>query len=44
MGFFFNETAATGIYTLSLHDALPIFAGFGVVFVAIALAFVLPVV
>ena len=23
-GFFFNDTAATGIYTLSLHDALPI--------------------
>src|SRR3982750_3239348 len=22
--FFFNDTAATGIYTLSLHDALPI--------------------
>src|SRR5258708_1714751 len=25
--FFFNDTAATVIYTLSLHDALPIFAG-----------------
>src|SRR6266571_3115535 len=24
--FFFNDTAATEIYTLSLHDALPIFA------------------
>src|SRR5215467_15180504 len=24
--FFFNETAATEIYTLSLHDALPILA------------------
>ena len=24
-GFFFNETATTEIYTLSLHDALPIF-------------------
>src|SRR5258707_15597808 len=23
--FFFNDTAATEIYTLSLHDALPIF-------------------
>src|SRR3712207_8088667 len=23
--FFFNDPAATGIYTLSLHDALPIF-------------------
>ena len=22
--FFFNDTATTGIYTLSLHDALPI--------------------
>src|SRR5437899_5244735 len=25
--FFFNDTAATEIYTLSLHDALPIFDG-----------------
>src|SRR5690606_24163361 len=25
--FFFNDTATTGIYTLSLHDALPIFGG-----------------
>src|SRR5438876_6000220 len=25
--FFFNDTATTKIYTLSLHDALPIFAG-----------------
>src|SRR5947208_15450697 len=25
--FWFNDTATTGIYTLSLHDALPIFAG-----------------
>src|SRR5688572_31456092 len=24
--FFFNDTATTDIYTLSLHDALPIFA------------------
>src|SRR5439155_26826918 len=24
--FFFNETSTTKIYTLSLHDALPIFA------------------
>src|SRR3712207_8820464 len=24
---FFNDTATTEIYTLSLHDALPIFAG-----------------
>src|SRR5256885_16647724 len=29
--FFFNDTATTEIYTLSLHDALPIFAGAGVV-------------
>src|SRR2546422_3156618 len=28
MFFFFNDTATTEIYTLSLHDALPIFAGF----------------
>src|SRR6266851_3607290 len=27
--FFFNDTATTEIYTLSLHDALPIFAGLG---------------
>src|SRR5271167_5212526 len=26
--FFFNDTATTEIYTLSLHDALPICAGF----------------
>jgi len=25
--FFFNDTATTEIYTLSLHDALPICAG-----------------
>ena len=25
--FFFNDTATTEIYTLSLHDALPIFKG-----------------
>ena len=24
--FFFNDTATTEIYTLSLHDALPIYA------------------
>src|SRR2546428_13939411 len=29
--FFFNDTATTEIYTLSLHDALPICAGLGVV-------------
>src|SRR5882762_11725280 len=26
--FFFNDTATTEIYTLSLHDALPIFSSF----------------
>src|SRR2546430_13719431 len=29
--FFFNDTATTEIYTLSLHDALPIFVTSGVV-------------
>src|SRR3712207_7702496 len=29
MFFFFNDTATTEIYTLSLHDALPISAGRG---------------
>src|SRR5438132_4440553 len=28
--FFFNDPATTEIYTLSLHDALPISLGFGV--------------
>src|SRR5258708_17353430 len=28
--FFFNDTATTEIYTLSLHDALPIFSIFSV--------------
>src|SRR3989442_8774269 len=28
--FFFNDTATTEIYTLSLHDALPIFLGLGI--------------
>src|SRR5437764_4578676 len=32
--FFFNDTATTEIYTLSLHDALPISAGTTVVMVA----------
>src|SRR2546425_1529472 len=27
--FFFNDTATTEIYTLSLHDALPIYPGSG---------------
>src|SRR5258707_5429806 len=30
--FFFNDTATTEIYTLSLHDALPISDGFGYVY------------
>src|SRR5688572_32533101 len=36
--FFFNDTATTEIYTLSLHDALPIFeqrGGMGVVLEAV---------
>src|SRR2546429_6700008 len=36
--FFFNDTATTEIYTLSLHDALPIF---GKGFLTISLAIVL---
>src|SRR3712207_8613075 len=28
--FFFNDTATTEIYTLSLHDALPIFSALGI--------------
>src|SRR2546425_5996695 len=28
--FFFNDTATTEIYTLSLHDALPIYFGGGI--------------
>src|SRR3712207_8325919 len=35
MCFFFNDTATTEIYTLSLHDALPI-CGVGVVQVVVA--------
>src|SRR3712207_8376496 len=31
MCFFFNDTATTEIYTLSLHDALPIYRDEGVV-------------
>src|SRR3712207_8239781 len=38
--FFFNDAATTEIYTLSLHDALPIFHRFGVD----VMAFVKPVV
>src|SRR3712207_7137985 len=32
MLFFFNDTATTEIYTLSLHDALPIFSEYFVLF------------
>src|SRR5687768_6138493 len=30
--FFFNDTATTEIYTLSLHDALPIYRLYAVIF------------
>src|SRR2546427_1910013 len=33
--FFFNDTATTEIYTLSLHDALPIYASHGELLVAL---------
>src|SRR2546427_7001749 len=36
--FFFNDTATTEIYTLSLHDALPIFG------LAVAIAALTPIV
>src|SRR5215467_8510890 len=36
--FFFNDTATTEIYTLSLHDALPIFPAGGNAVVAFARA------
>src|SRR3989454_12361219 len=35
--FFFNDTATTEIYTLSLHDALPISAGCATIQVAATL-------
>src|SRR2546430_10667720 len=35
--FFFNDTATTEIYTLSLHDALPIFQFFEVPFSKLAM-------
>src|SRR5256885_7313454 len=35
--FFFNDTATTEIYTLSLHDALPIYALFATLIAAAAL-------
>src|SRR2546425_5248764 len=36
--FFFNDTATTEIYTLSLHDALPIFVGALILTAALLLA------
>src|SRR2546422_9868762 len=36
--FFFNDTATTEIYTLSLHDALPIFVRLGFPVVAAGIA------
>src|SRR5689334_25015118 len=36
--FFFNDTATTEIYTLSLHDALPIWPGLAALGVAAGLA------
>ena len=33
--FFFNDTATTEIYTLSLHDALPISGGYEIQFAAV---------
>src|SRR5258707_4475857 len=35
--FFFNDTATTEIYTLSLHDALPIYSPFGAAYQAAVL-------
>ena len=35
--FFFNDTATTEIYTLSLHDALPIYRGMRQVFKAVTI-------
>src|SRR5258708_27338985 len=36
--FFFNDTATTEIYTLSLHDALPIYNALGVLIRIVAFA------
>src|SRR2546427_4996576 len=41
MFFFFNDTATTEIYTLSLHDALPIFSFMRNAFKALAVCAVL---
>src|SRR6266542_1510487 len=40
--FFFNDTAPNEIYTLSLHDALPISFGFIAAFAAGVIAFLSP--
>src|SRR6266436_8082723 len=40
--FFFNDTATTEIYTLSLHDALPISFAFGRSVSALALMIMTP--
>src|SRR5258708_15000424 len=39
--FFFNDTATTEIYTLSLHDALPIYIKRDLLEVALVFAFIL---
>ena len=41
--FFFNDTATTEIYTLSLHDALPIFEPISAVIGAILVTFIKPI-
>src|SRR5258707_7721949 len=40
--FFFNDTATTEIYTLSLHDALPISTAAGVILAFLCAVVVLP--
>src|SRR2546428_7435147 len=37
--FFFNDTATTEIYTLSLHDALPIYPVYGLAEASLAVSF-----
>src|SRR3712207_8731603 len=41
--FFFNDTATTEIYTLSLHDALPIFVAVVLSAAIFAVAHVIPI-
>src|SRR3712207_3022557 len=41
--FFFNDTATTEIYTLSLHDALPIFIGALLTFAGFLLSYGCPI-